>query len=64
MHEALALVRRELGPNSAILHTREVRNRWLTWLPGARRLEVTASRDANVPSRLPSTLVGTTRKRR
>ena len=24
MHEALALVRRELGPDAAVLHTREV----------------------------------------
>ena len=26
MHEALAMVRRELGPDAAVLHTREVRN--------------------------------------
>ncbi len=34
MHEALAMVRRELGPDAAVLHTREVRSggmlRWLT----------------------------------
>ncbi len=54
MHEALALVRRELGPDAAVLHTREVRSRWLGLLPGARQIEVTASRGVNVPSRLPA----------
>jgi flagellar biosynthesis protein FlhF len=54
MHEALALVRRDLGPDAALLHTREVRNRWLKWLPGSRQIEVTASCGVNVPSRLPS----------
>ena len=54
MHAALALVRRELGPDAAVLHTREVRNRWLGLLPGARQIEVTASRGINVPSRLPA----------
>ena len=53
MHEALALVRRELGPDAAVLHTREVRSRWLGLLPGPRQIEVTASRGVNVPSRLP-----------
>jgi flagellar biosynthesis protein FlhF len=54
MHEALGLVRHELGPDAAVLHTREVRNHWLRWLPGPRQIEVTASRGVNVPSRLPS----------
>jgi flagellar biosynthesis protein FlhF len=54
MHAALALVRRELGPDAAVLHTREVRSRWLGLLPGPRQIEVTASRGINVPSRLPS----------
>jgi flagellar biosynthesis protein FlhF len=53
MHEAIMLVRRELGPDAAVLHTREVRGRWLGWLPGPRQIEVTASRGVNVPSRLP-----------
>ncbi len=51
MHEALALVRHGLGPDAAVLHTREVRNRWLGVLPGRRQIEVTASRGVNVPSR-------------
>ena len=55
MHAALALVRRELGPDAAVLHTREVRrSRWLGLLPGQRQIEVTASRGINVPSRLPA----------
>ena len=54
MHEALAMVRQELGPEAAILHTREVRRRRLFgWLSGARQIEVTASAGVNVPSRLP-----------
>jgi flagellar biosynthesis protein FlhF len=53
MHEALALVRRDLGPDAAVLHTREVRSRWLGVFPGARQIELTASRGVNVPSRLP-----------
>ncbi|MEN6452505.1 MAG: flagellar biosynthesis protein FlhF [Thermoguttaceae bacterium] len=54
MHEALTLVRQELGPDAAVLHTREVRNRWLGLLPGRRQIEVTASCGINVPSRFPS----------
>jgi flagellar biosynthesis protein FlhF len=53
MHEALAMVRCDLGPDAAILHTREVRSRRLFgWLPGPREIEVTASCQVNVPSRL------------
>ena len=54
MHEALAMVRCDLGPDAAVLHTREVRVRRLFgWLPGPRQIEVTASCQVNVPSRLP-----------
>ncbi len=54
MHEALALVRRELGPDAAVLHTREVpAARWWARLRGAREIEVTASAAVNVPSRFP-----------
>lgn len=53
MQEALALVRRELGPQAAVLHTREApMSRLLSWMPGMRRIEVTASADVVVPSRL------------
>jgi flagellar biosynthesis protein FlhF len=55
MYEALALVRRDLGPEAAVLHTREVRSRRLFGLlPGAREIELTASCDVNIPSRLTS----------
>ena len=55
MHEALVMVRRELGPDAAVLHTREVRTRRLFGLiSGAPQIEVTASTDVNVPSRLPA----------
>lgn len=55
MHEALAIVRRELGPQAAILHTREVQTRrFFGWLPGPRHFEVIAATSINVPSRLPA----------
>lgn len=45
---------RELGPAAAVLHTREIRGGLLwSWLPGLRQIEVTASTQVNVPSRLP-----------
>jgi flagellar biosynthesis protein FlhF len=54
MQAALALVRRELGPEAAVLHTREVGGGpLLRWIPGMRKIEVTASAHVNVPSRLP-----------
>jgi flagellar biosynthesis protein FlhF len=52
MHDALALVRCDLGPDAAVLHTREVPvGRLWGWLFGLRQIEVTASADVNVPSR-------------
>lgn len=54
MQEALARVRADLGPDAAVLHTREVRGqRWMAWLTGSKEIEVTASAGVNVPSRLP-----------
>lgn len=54
MHEALTLVRQELGPDAAVLHTREVPTRSLFGLiRGVPWIEVTASAGVNVPSRLP-----------
>ncbi len=54
MHEALALVRRELGPEAAVLRTREVGGGLLQWLGGRKQIEVTASAEVQVPSRLPA----------
>jgi flagellar biosynthesis protein FlhF len=57
MHDALAMVRRELGPDASVLHTREVSAGWLRSLLGAGpQIEVTASVEVNVPSRLPRRL--------
>jgi flagellar biosynthesis protein FlhF len=57
MQAALTLVREELGPDAAVLHTREIeRRRWFGLLGSDRQIEVTASAGVNVPSRLrPST---------
>jgi flagellar biosynthesis protein FlhF len=54
MRDALELVRRELGPSAAVLHTREVNNGPLSRLVFGRKYEVAASAGVNVPSRLPS----------
>lgn len=54
MQEALRMVRNDLGPGAAVLHTREAPlSRLLGWLPGVRRIEVTASTDVVVPQRFP-----------
>jgi flagellar biosynthesis protein FlhF len=54
MQEALALVRRDLGPTASVLRTRQVRGGGLLRLLGGHRLiEVVASTSITVPSRLP-----------
>lgn len=53
MRDALELVRRELGPSAAVLHTREVNSGPLRRLVFGRKYEVAASAAVNVPSRLP-----------
>ncbi len=54
MQEALSKVRIELGPEAAVLHTREVHTgRWLRLFGGRRQIEITASTQVTVPSRLP-----------
>jgi flagellar biosynthesis protein FlhF len=57
MHEALLMVREELGPDASLLDTRQVRRRWLGLFPGRPQIEVTASREISVPSRLPKRTV-------
>jgi flagellar biosynthesis protein FlhF len=52
MRDALELVRRELGPGAAVLHTREVNAGPLRRLVFGREYEVAASAGVNVPSRL------------
>ena len=53
--EAMKMVRAELGPDAAVLHTRVIGLPILGFL-GGRTLEVTASDEADVPSRLPPNL--------
>lgn len=56
VQEALALVRADLGPDAAVLHTREVAAGG-KWFGGARQIEVIATPEAeNVPSRVPPVL--------
>lgn len=51
LQAALQQVRQELGPEAAVLHTREVGGRGVWgWIAG-RRFEVTASTEVHVPSR-------------
>jgi len=53
IQEAMALVRHELGPSAAVLHTREVPSSGLLGRFTRRReIEVTASTAVNVPSRM------------
>jgi flagellar biosynthesis protein FlhF len=55
VQEALAMVRRDLGPGASVLHTREVRGGGLLrWLSGQRLIEVVASTQVAVPSKLRS----------
>lgn len=53
--EALRLIHDRLGPEASVLQSREVGSAWSRWLGGP-QIEVTASADIRVPSRL-STLV-------
>jgi flagellar biosynthesis protein FlhF len=54
LQEALRLVRDELGPDASVLHTREVSAGLLRWIGGGQQIEVTASADVQVASRLPT----------
>jgi flagellar biosynthesis protein FlhF len=53
IQDALKMVRYHLGPDAAVLHTREVRDGKWWWLGGKRQVEVTASATVHVPSRFP-----------
>jgi flagellar biosynthesis protein FlhF len=57
MRDALELVRRELGPSAAVLHTREVNAGPFKRLVFGKQYEVAASSSVDVPSRLPEELV-------
>ncbi len=51
VQDALQMVRDDLGPDAAVLHTRELRGNLMQRLMGMRRVEVTASTAVHVPSR-------------
>jgi flagellar biosynthesis protein FlhF len=54
MQEALAQVRRELGSQASVLHTRQLRPRiWSRLLGAPAMFEIVASTSVSVPSRLP-----------
>jgi flagellar biosynthesis protein FlhF len=57
MQDALALVRRDLGPDASVLHTRELNSSLVRRLMFGRQYEVAASATVNVPSRLPAHMV-------
>jgi flagellar biosynthesis protein FlhF len=49
MQEALEIVRREMGPDAVILHTREIpAPRFLKWRKSSERVEVTAGTGVNI----------------
>lgn len=52
IQDALRLIREDLGPDASVLHTREVNAGVLGGIFGGRQIEVTASTEINVPSRL------------
>ncbi len=52
MQLAIDMVRRELGPEATVLHTRELHSGLLSRLFFGKEYEIAASREANVPSRL------------
>lgn len=53
LQDALRLVRQELGPKAAVVHTREVQGRWYwPFASGGRQFEVSATCDVEVPSRV------------
>jgi flagellar biosynthesis protein FlhF len=54
LQEALRLVREDLGPDASVLHTRDVAMGISRWLGGVQQIEVTASAEVQVPSRLES----------
>ncbi|MCH5377606.1 MAG: flagellar biosynthesis protein FlhF [Planctomycetes bacterium] len=53
MQEALQQIRSTLGPDAAVIEAREVGSSFMRWLTGARQVEVMASADIDVPTRLP-----------
>ena len=59
IQEAIQMVRNDLGPDAAVLHTRELGHGWLQRLWAKRRIEVVASTGVTVPSRFAETKLTT-----
>ncbi|NOY29180.1 MAG: flagellar biosynthesis protein FlhF [Planctomycetes bacterium] len=53
MQQALNLVRRELGPEATVLHTRELNSGLISRYLKGREYEIAASTEVRVPARLP-----------
>ena len=62
LQEALRLVREDLGPDASLLHTRDVAAGISRWLGGTNQIEVTASAEVRVPSRLEAVAPPATRE--
>ncbi|MDO4550824.1 MAG: flagellar biosynthesis protein FlhF [Planctomycetia bacterium] len=59
IQEAFQLIRQDIGPQAVILHSREVQTtRLFGLIRGKKEVEVTASKDINIPSRFSSFLTG------
>ncbi|MCR9119439.1 MAG: flagellar GTP-binding protein, partial [bacterium] len=63
MHEALEMIRRDLGAEASVLHARETRGGLFGWF-GEKEVEVTASLDIEVPSRFTTATPKTVEVRR
>ena len=57
MQQALDLVRRDLGPEATVLHTREVNSGLISSFFKGKEYEIAASSEFDVPSRLPPAVV-------
>jgi len=53
MQQALNLVRRELGPEATVLHTRELNTGLISRYLKGKEYEIAASTEVQVPARLP-----------
>lgn len=56
IQEAIAVVRKELGPEASVLHTRKLPTGVWSWLTSSPRFEVTASATIQAPSRFDMTI--------
>ena len=46
------MVRADLGPDAAVLQTREIKRSWLSWFGKGPQIEVSAARGLAIPSQL------------